>query len=207
MAYSGTVGTTVIQVQTLIDHGARRAGKLAEELTSEQVLSAKESLFFLLSNLINIGIQYWAIDKKVYGLKADQYIYQLPIGGNDVLQALYRRMNRPTPNSTGGYASSAGGIVGNAFDSNIDTLCTQTSANGTITVDYGTNNPCYIGSIGVLPGVSGQIDCVFEYSADGITWSTLNDPGVTAWVDNEWLWYDIDPGQTVQFYRIRARNG
>ena len=54
MAYSGTVGTTVIQVQTLIDHGARRAGKLAEELTSEQVLSARESLFFLLSNLINI---------------------------------------------------------------------------------------------------------------------------------------------------------
>jgi len=64
MAYSGTTGTTVITVQTLIDHGARRCGKLAEELTSEQVLSARESLFFLLSNLINIGIQYWAIDKK-----------------------------------------------------------------------------------------------------------------------------------------------
>jgi hypothetical protein len=207
MAYSGTVGTTVIQVQTLIDHGARRAGKLAEELTSEQVLSARESLFFLLSNLINIGIQYWAIDKKVYGLKADQYIYKLPVGGNDVLQALYRRMNRPTPNSTGGYTSSAGGTVGNAFDSNIDTLCTQTSTNGNITVDYGTNNPVYIGSIGVLPGVSASIDCVFEYSADGITWSTLEDPGVTAWVDNEWIWYDIDPGQTVQYYRIRARNG
>ena len=34
MAYSGTIGTTVIDVQTLIDHGARRCGKLAEELTS-----------------------------------------------------------------------------------------------------------------------------------------------------------------------------
>jgi hypothetical protein len=73
MAYSGTVGQTVISVQTLIDHGARRSGKLAEELTSEQVLSARESLYYLLSNLINIGIQYWAISKKVYGLKADQY--------------------------------------------------------------------------------------------------------------------------------------
>ncbi|MBU3734881.1 MAG: hypothetical protein FGM60_04655, partial [Candidatus Planktophila sp.] len=78
MAYSGTVGTTVINVQKLIDHGARRCGKLAEELTSEQVMSARESLYFLLSNLINIGIQYWAIEKKVYGLKADQYIYKLP---------------------------------------------------------------------------------------------------------------------------------
>ncbi len=203
MAYSGTVGTTVIQVQTLIDHGARRAGKLAEELTSEQVLSARESLFFSLSNLINIGIQYWAINKKVYGLKADQYIYELPVGGNDVLQALYRRMNRPS----GSYATSAGGTVANAFDSNIDTICTQTSANGNISVNYGTNNPVYIGSIGILPGVTANLDCIFEYSTDGTTWSTLYDPGVTAWVNNEWIWYDIEYSQTVQYYRIRARNG
>ena len=83
MAYSGSVGTTVVTVQTLIDHGARRCGKLAEELTSEQVLSARESLFFLLSNLINIGIQYWAISKKVYGFTADRATYLLPLGGTD----------------------------------------------------------------------------------------------------------------------------
>ena len=207
MAYSGTVGTTVINVQKLIDHGARRCGKLAEELTSEQVLSARESLYFLLSNLINIGIQYWAIEKKVYGLQADKYIYQLPVGGNDVLQALYRRMNRPTPNNTGGYTSSAGGIAANAFDSNIDTVCTQTSANGNISVDYGTDNEVYVGSVGIMAGVTGAIDTIIEYSADGITWSTLYDPGVVAWVDGEWVWYDVDPGYTVQYYRLRARNG
>lgn len=207
MAYSGTVGTTVIQVQTLIDHGARRCGKLAEELTSEQVQSSRESLYFLLSNLINIGIQYWAIEKKVYGLKANQYIYKLPVGGNDVLQALYRQMSRPTPNSTGGYSSSAGGIVANAFDGDIDTLCTQTSANGNITVDYGTNNPAYIGSVGILPGATGNIDYIVEYSQDGSTWNTLYDPGVEAWVNNEWIWHDVEPGQDVQYYRIRARNG
>lgn len=207
MAYSGTVGTTVINVQKLIDHGARRCGKLAEELTSEQVLSARESLYFLLSNLINIGIQYWAIEKKVYGLQADKYIYQLPLGGNDVLQALYRRMNRPTPNDTGGYTSSAGGIAANAFDSNIDTVCTQTSANGNISVDYGTDNEVYVGSVGIMAGVTGAIDTIIEYSADGITWSTLYDPGVVSWVDGEWVWYDVDPGYTVQYYRLRARNG
>lgn len=207
MAYSGSVGTTVITVQTLIDHGARRCGKLAEELTSEQVLSSRESLFFLLSNLINIGIQYWAISKKVYGLQVNNFVYKLPLGGNDVLQALYRSINRPTPNTTGAYASSAGGIVENAFDSNVETSCTQTSSNGNISVDYGTNNSVYIGSIGVLPDVSGSFNVIYEYSFDGITWSTLLAPGAQLWVNGEWIWTDIEAGQTAQYYRIRETGG
>lgn len=207
MAYSGTVGQTVIQVQTLIDHGARRCGKLAEELTSEQVLSAKESLFFLLSNLINIGIQYWAIGKTVVGLQPNKYIYDLPLGANDALNVLYRQMNRPTPNNTGGYATSAGGTVANAFDGNVDTVFTQSSANGTVTIDYGTNNTVYIGSIGVMPATTASVSVIFEVSQDGITWETLYDPGAAAWVDGEWIWYDIDPGANVQYYRMRATNG
>ena len=202
MAYSGTYGT-LITVQKLIDHGARRCGKLAEELTSEQVESAKTSLYFLLSNLINIGIQYWAIGKKVYGLKADQYIYLLPVGANDALNVLYRKMNRPT----GSYASSAGGVVANAFDGDIDTICTQTSAAGNISVNYGTDNPVYIGSVGVLPGSTATMNVIYEYSYDGTTWSTLYAPGSENWVNNEWIWHDIDPGVTAQFYRIRAISG
>lgn len=207
MAYSGTVGQTVISVQTLIDHGARRCGKLAEELTSEQVLSARESLYFLLSNLINIGIQYWAIDKTVIGMQPDKYIYELPVGANDALNVLYRRMNRPTPGNTGGYATSAGGTVANAFDSNVETVFTQTSTNGTVTIDYGTNNTVYIGSIGILPATTSTTNVIFEVSQDGTTWETLYDPGAAAWVDGEWIWYDIDPGANVQYYRMRATGG
>jgi hypothetical protein len=207
MAYSGTVGTTVITVQTLIDHGARRCGKLAEELTSEQVLSARESLFFLLSNLINIGIQYWAIDKKVFGFTADRYIYNLPLGGNDVLNALYRWMNRPSPSNTGGYASSAGGTLANVYDGDVDTVCTQTSANGNISVDFGASNPVFIGSIGILPAATGSWSIIYEYSTDGATWQTLQDVGTIDVIDNEWVWTDIIAGQTCQFYRIRAYNG
>ena len=207
MAYSGTVGTTVITVQTLIDHGARRCGKLAEELTSEQVLSARESLFFLLSNLINIGIQYWAINKQVYGLTADKYIYDLPLGGNDVLNVLYRRLSRPTPTNAGGYTSSAGGLVGFAYDGDIDTICTQASVNGNISVDYGTDNPIYIGSIGILPASTGTWSIIYEYSLDGTTWETLVDLGEIAVADNEWIWTDIVAGQTTRWYRVRGYNG
>lgn len=206
MSYSDTYGQ-VYNVQTLIDHGARRCGKLAEELTSEQVLSARESLGFVLTNLINIGIQYWAIKKEVIGLTPDKYSYTLPVGANDVLNALYRTMNRPT----GSYTTSAGGNVALVADNNTATYCQQTSANGNISVNFGTNNPVYAGSIGLLPYVSGggsaTWSVIFEYSVDGISWNTLDDLGTVVVTDNQWIWTDIDPGQTVQYYRVRAYNG
>jgi hypothetical protein len=206
MAYSGTVGQTSISVQNLIDDGARRAGKLAEELTVEQVQSAKRALFFVLSNLINQGIQYFAIKKQVYGLNPDQYQYLLPEGGNDVLNALYRRMNRPTPTAGGAYLSSSGN-TGLAFDNNVLTITTQTSPNGFIGINYGLYNEIYAGSIGILPGTSGNFHILLEWSSDGVTWTTLRDTGVTAWVNNQWLWYDIDPGVTAQYYRMRETGG
>ena len=206
MAYSGTVSTTVINVQQLIDHGARRCGKLAEELTSEQQVASRQSLYFLLSHLINRGIQYWAIDKKVIGLSADKYIYSLPLGAVDVLNALYRKMNRPS----GDYTSSAGGVTANVYDGDVDTYCQQTSTNGNIQVFYGTNNPIYAGSIGILPYVSGggsaTWSVTFEYSTDGTTWSTLQDLGSVTVTDNQWIWTDIDPGQSVMYYRVRVYN-
>ena len=206
MAYSGTVGQTVITVQKLIDHGARRAGKLAEELTVEQVQAAKESLFYILSNLINQGIQYFAIKKTVIGLNPDQYQYYLPVGGNDVLNALYRTLNRPTPNIANGYFASSGNAQ-LAFDNNTATADTQTSANGYIGVNYGTNNSIYAGSIGILPATSGSFHILLEWSNDGSTWNTLYDTGVVTWVSGQWLWYDIDPGVTAQYYRMRETGG
>lgn len=207
MATSGTVGLTTVSVQNLIDDAARASGKLAEELTVEQVQSSKRNLFYVLSAIINKGIQYFAIKKKVIGLNADQYIYNMPVGSNDALNVLYRQMERPT----GGYTSSAGGVVANVYDGDTSTFCQQTSANGNISVNYGTGNPIYIGSIGILPYVSGGGSATwtitYEYSVDGSTWNTLDSLGSIAVTDNEWVWTDIDPGQDVIAYRVRASGG
>lgn len=203
MAFSGTVGQTVINVQTLIDHGARRCGKLAEELTSEQVLSARQSLYFLLSNLGNRGIQFWTITKKVIGLNVDNYIYKLPKGTIDLWNTLYRTLTRPN----GAYTSSAGGVVANVADGDTSTICTQTSPNGNISVNYGASNPIYIASIGFLPAATGSWSIIYEYSTDNATWSTLLDLGTIDVVNNEWVWNDIVAGQNVPYYRIRAYSG
>jgi len=128
------------------------------------------------------------------------------VGGVDVLNALYRRLNRPTPASGGGYFSSSG-VTGLAFDSNVLTSDAQTSPNGNIGINYGLNNPIYAGSIGILPAVSGSFHIYLEWSSDGITWNLLEDTGVTTWVSGTWLWYDIDPGVTAQYYRMRETAG
>ena len=207
MATSGTVGLTTVSVQNLIDDAARASGKLAEELTVEQVQSSKRNLFYVLSSIINKGIQYFAIKKTVIGLNADQYIYNMPVGSNDALNVLYRQMERPS----GSYSTSAGGTVANVYDSDTSTFCQQTSANGNISVNYGTGNPVYIGSIGILPYVSGGGSATwtitYEYSVDGSTWNTLDSLGSIVVTDNEWVWTDIDPGQNVIAYRVRASGG
>jgi len=207
MAYSGTVGQTVVTVQNLIDDGARRAGKLAEELTVEQVQSAKQSLYLILSNLINQGIQYFAVKKQVYGLQPNQYEYTLPAGGVDVLNALYRWMTQPI----GSYTSSAGGIVQNVADDNVTTYCQQTTANGSILVNYGTNNPQYIGSIGLMPYIAGGGSATWSYqyqaSSDGTNWTTIYTATNVTVTDGQWIWQDIDPGANVQYYQIVATGG
>ena len=111
MSTSGTVGMTKISVQQFIDHGAKRAGKLSEELTVEQVQAAKTSFFYLLSSLANQGVNYWAINKVILGLTPNQYEYYLPLGTVDVLNANYRTL---TNVSTGAYSTS--GTTLNAFD-------------------------------------------------------------------------------------------
>jgi hypothetical protein len=207
MSTSGTVGLTTVTVQNLIDDAARASGKLAEELTVEQVQSIKRNLFYLLASLINRGIQYFAIKKTVIGLQADRYVYDLPVGSNDALNVLYRTLNRPT----GDYATSAGGQVADAFDADTATFCQQTSANGNISVNYGTGNPVYIGSIGILPYVSGGGSAVWtitlEYSYDNSVWSTLENVGTITVTDSQWKWVDITTGQDAIAYRVRASGG
>ena len=116
-------------------------------------------------------------------------------------------MNRPS----GQYTSSAGGVVANVYDGNTSTYCQQTSPNGNISVFYGTNDPIYAGSIGILPYVAGGGSAVwsviYEYSTDGATWNTLDDLGSVTVTDNQWIWTDIDPGQNVEYYRVRVYNG
>lgn len=202
MSTSGTVGQTVITVQNLIDSGARRAGKLAEELTVEQIQASKQSLYYLLSNLANRGIQYWCINKVIVGLIPDQTYYYLPVGTVDVLNANYRTL---TNISTG--ANSSSGVTANAFDGVGDNVCQLTTNTGNIGIATGSGNPVYITTIGILPAVSGSVTIQIQYSEDNATWVTLESPGATTWTANEWIYYDLEASETQPYWRILQTAG
>ena len=202
MSTSGTVGQTVISVQQIIDSGARRAGKLAEELTSEQVFAAKQSLYLLLSSLTNWGINYWAINKVVLGLNPDQYQYFLPVGTVDVLNANYRTL---TNVNTGAYSTS--GVALNAFNGVGNLVCQLTNNTGSIGIANGTNNAVHISTIGILPAVSGSVTVDLQYSQEGSTWVSIKSPNAVTWTAGTWIYYDLDPSATAPYWRIQQIAG
>jgi len=202
MSTSGTVGQTVITVQNLIDHGARRAGKLAEELTNEQVQAAKDSLYYLLSNLANRGIHYWCIDKVVYGLNPDKYIYTLPVGTVDVLNSNYRTVTQVT---SGGYSTTGNGSY--AFDGQCTNICQTTNNTSSIGINNGSGNDVYIATVGILPAITGSVNIQIQSSTDGTTWVTEYAPGLVTWTSGTWIYYDIDPSASTPYWRIQQTAG
>ena len=202
MTTSGTVSQTIVSVQQLIDSGARRAGKLSEELTVEQVQAAKQSLYMLLSSLTNWGINYWAINKVVLGLVPDQFEYFLPEGTVDVLNANYRTLTPITQN-----AYSTSGVTANAFNGIGNFVCQLASNTGVIGVSCGVGNPVYVSTIGILPAVTGSVTVNLQCSLDGFNWTTVESPGPTNWVEGTWIYYDLDPSATAPAWRIQQTAG
>ena len=183
----------------MIDTGARQAGKLAEELTVEQVQAAKQALFRLLSSLTNWGINYWAINKYIMGLMPDQFEYTLPVGTVDVLNANYRTVTSVT---TGGHSSS--GTAANAFDGVGALTCQLSNNTGSIGIVCSTT---YISTIGILPAVSGLVTVTLQYSQDNATWTDVQSPGAVTWTAGTWIYYDLDPSATAPYWRIQQSAG
>jgi len=91
MAYntSGTVGLTVIDTSTLIEHALRRCRILPSAQTPETVQVAKDSLYFLMLNVGNRGLNLWAVEPVFLGVNSGRSLYETPLGTLDVLNVVY----------------------------------------------------------------------------------------------------------------------
>lgn len=177
MTTSGTIGAVVYDTTTVIEHAARRCGVSAPSLSAEQQTSAKENLFFILSDLANRGVSLWCIQKNILGLSLNKKIYDLPIGTLDILNAFYRTC---------------------------DFVGTPASASSLVwSTDAGSGNSYAVTTIKVLSASVQTLNLVLESSSDNSTWSTVATIPAFQTVANLTYWADVDPSTTARYWRLR----
>jgi hypothetical protein len=177
LATSGTVGSTTIDITSTIEHACRRTGKLPASLTSEQLLSARENLYFILSDLMNRGINLWSISKQVINIVPGVATIPLGVGVVDILKALWRTS---TPLS--------GSVISGATYQGLDLGSGNTS------------NPCMVQ---VTFNGSGTSNLVVETSPDGVTWTTVQTLPATAVSSGFVQWYDLTNFSFARAFRVR----
>jgi len=198
VATSGTVGQTVINVSTMLEHAFRRAGLSPTEATTDSINSAKQNLYFYLSALSNDGVNLWTIEKKVFGMNIGQANYQIGVGAVDLKNVLRRTTTWP---SGGTASSSAGGTAANAFDKDLSTACTQTSAGGSISYQFASSTR--ITTVGIMTNGDQTYTLSWEYSEDGSTWTSVLDCEKTNYSSGEWNFYDIEAPKSAEYFRVR----
>lgn len=175
MATSGTVARTSLDVATLIEHAIRKCGVLTSSITGEQLRTARENLFLLLTSLTNRGLNLWCVSKQVQPVIPLQAKYPLWAGTVDILKALYRY---------GTYTAAT------------------TFAGPIASVNFGT--PTQVSSVTVVVPVAGTYNLVLESSPDGATWTNAGTTAMlTASAVGDLLAVDAENYPQKQYWRVR----
>jgi hypothetical protein len=182
MATSGTVGNNVADVTNIIEHAYRRCGKLASTISSELQLSARENLFFLLSDLANRGLSLWCVEKQVLGINPNQIQFPLRQGTVDIMNALYR-----TKTDLTGTTISGAGWQG---------------------LDLGVGVTAAVYNTAIQFSVATSATLVMEYSLDSILWVQAQAFSfATAKAAGCWLSTDADNSTAARYWRVRDTSG
>lgn len=202
MATSGTSGTLTISVQELIDDAHRMCFVPPQALTEEQLAFARRQLGLMLSAWANKGYNLYTIEIALIGQSVGKRAYSLPSGTINVLNL--QRRNVVTQGTAGG-ASSAGGTVANAFDGDLTTVCTQTSADGNLSYDFG--DTVTVTTAAYSSSGAATLDLIWESSTDNSTWSTVLDTASRSYPYKELIWYDFNAPIAGRYFRVRETGG
>ncbi len=201
---SGTINSQTYDVISLIEMASKRCGKLPGSLSSEEFTDSTNELQMMLNALIQEGCPLWTVDKQIYGLNLYQNLIQFSPGTVDLSNVLYRFNNLPS----GGIASASSGNADNAFNyDDLTIACTQTAPNGNISYDFTVQT--VIVTVGLLINATALLNPVYEYSNDGITWTTVIAAAAasSSYVKGQWYWQDIAAPQTGLQFRVRETSG
>lgn len=122
----------------------------------------------------------------------------LPVGTVDILNCNLRSTTRLT-----GTGTSTTGVAANAFDGNIETVCTVNDINGNVTLTFpSTTVPT---TFGILPSIGGSWSVLLQTSSDGVVWTTRYTNTALTLTNDQWFWLDLEgiPSSTIAV-RLRS---
>lgn len=203
MTTSGNLTVTAYDQITLLEQAVRRAGKEIGGISAEDMLSLQLELSMFLNAMINKGTPLFTVDKQIYGMNLNQNILQFTPDTISLINVLYRYNNLPE----GGIPAASSGIAVNAFDQNLATACVQTAPNGNISYDF--TDQTVVTTVGLLMNGTANLNPVYEYSNDGISWIEVIGPAsaATTYTAGQWYWQDVSYPQSGLYFRVRETSG
>ncbi len=203
MATSGTYLFSSAKVGEIVEIAYRRIGVIPAEICQDKIDAALSSLNCILSMWCNqrFGLKLWTVQPYLVSIKPSQYSYELPPHTQDIVDAQLRESVR----NLGGTAASSSGIAQNAFDGNNATACIETAPNGNISYAWGTGFS--IEMVGVQSNVTRSYTLVFEYSNDGVTWTSVGSPPLQDYTQGVISWFVISVPTFGTSFRVRETGG
>lgn len=181
-ATSGTIGSVTFTNQVVIDHAFLGVKLARQQISEEYILTAQEQLALMLSSWANEGVPLWCQTK--YILPLLQGVYTLDVskyapGVVDILEANLRYLAQLT-----GITTTTGGLGGN-----VATLLSTAQS---------------IENIGLLSSTTGAFGVSFQYSNDGVTWTTFYANTALALTAGTYYWLDFQGLPVAAYWRVLA---
>lgn len=181
---SGTVAQTQFTTQQIIDHAFRRAGIQPSTISGENLETAQELLYLVLSPLASRGIALWCVEKQLIGLNEGVLTARCADGTVDVLNVNLRTSTR----ISGTALNASAAAVPNVNDGDIETTADLGLLGNTVTLTF--DEESQVTCVGLLPGVSAEWEVTIECQQGG-TWYEVADATVTV-EDSQWLWVPVE---------------
>lgn len=190
----------------IITEAFEEIGIPASLITGQHLDSAQRSLNLIYTNLLNKPSNLWTIFPKMLELSAGAPSYLLPynvsdIVGNELIITNATRVLGGTP------YSSNGGTAANCFDPANTDGCIQTTENGYISYDYGTNLSVPVNYVGIVSLSNQNYQITIEYSFDNVTWLLALETNLQAYIAGKSVWFNLPAAVPARSFRIRETSG
>jgi hypothetical protein len=206
MAYSGTYNKTKVTVDQLVSYAFRDAGKIAEEITPEYADAGKQSLFYVLQNSANRGINIWLQQNVVIGAQTNQQWLTMPKNCVDVLEANWVYIVNPSITSALPVTNvNSYALFDQTDNANLDLHATSTLQNNYFGATYSNGTRIfYVGFNAYSPAGTTDYNLDLEVTNDGVTWTTWESFPTQTLSDRQWAYFTINA--TQEFYGFRLKN-